>query len=205
MFHVKHRKEVYTMNYQETLDYLSNFSKEKKIEYINKEIRKANKQMERIEKSDIYSQGYERALSDIGKGNRFKTLRKNASDFNIEKTLADITSFTNSDSYYIKDIKQNMKTIRENLVNKSDVFKFKNQNDFNKFYKILHSNEFSRAQKLGILDSSTEMDEIKESLLKGASIEQIQNALQEFAISELTVDEFQNLVEKNKGNLSKNV
>ena len=31
------------------------------------------------------------------------------------------------------------------------------------------------------------------------------NALQEFATSELTVDEFQNLVEKNKGNLSKNV
>ena len=56
------------MNYQETLDYLSNFSKEKKIEYINKEIRKANKQIERIEKADIYSQGYERALADIGKG-----------------------------------------------------------------------------------------------------------------------------------------
>ena len=77
--------------------------------------------------------------------------------------------------------------------------------DFNKFYKILHSNEFSRAQKLGILDSATEMDEIKESLLKGASIEQIQNALQEFATSELTVDEFQNLVEKHKGELSKDV
>ena len=193
------------MNYQETLDYLSNFSKEKKIEYINKEIRKANKQMERIEKADIYSQGYERALADIGKGNRFKTLRKNASNFNIEKALADVTSFTNSDSYYIKDIRANMKTIRENLADKSDVFQFKNQKDFNKFYKILHSNEFSRAQKLGILDSGTEMDEVKESLLKGASVEQIQNALQEFATSELTVDEFQNLVEKNKGTLSKNV
>ena len=204
MFHVKHRKEV-CMNYQETLDYLSNFSKAKKIEYINKQIKKANKQMERIEKADIYSQGYERALADIGKGNRFKTLRKNASNFNIEKALADVTSFTNSDSYYIKDIRQNMKTIRENLADKSDVFQFKNQKDVNKFYKILHSNEFSRAQKLGILDSSTEMDEIKESLLKGASIEQIQNALQEFATSELTVDEFQNLVEKNKGTLSKNV
>ena len=204
MFHVKHRKEV-SMNYQETLDYLSNFSKAKKIEYINKQIRKANKQMERIEKADIYSQGYERALADIGKGNRFKTLRKNASDFNIEKALADVTSFTNSDSYYIKDIKENMKTIRENLQEKSEIFDFKSQKDFNKFYKILHSNEFSRAQKLGILDSATEMDEIKESLLKGASIEQIQNALQEFATSELTVDEFQNLVEKNKGNLSKNV
>ena len=193
------------MNYQETLDYLSNFSKAKKIEYINKQIRKANRQMERIEKANIYSQGYERALADIGQGNRFKPLRKNATDFNIEKALADVTSFTNSDSYYIKDIRQNMKRIRENLANKSDVFEFKNQIDFNKFYKILHSNEFSRAQKLGILDSSIEMDEIKESLLKGASIEQIQNALQEFATSELTVDEFQNLVEKNKGSLSKNV
>ena len=49
------------------------------------------------------------------------------------------------------------------------------------------------------------MDEIKESLLKGASIEQIQNALQELTTSELKVDEFQNLVEKNKGTLSKNV
>ena len=193
------------MNYQETLDYLSNFSKAKKIEYINKQIRKANRQMERIEKADVYSQGYERALADIGKGNRFKKLRKNASNFNIEKALADVTSFTNSDSYYIKDIRANMKVIRENLADKSDVFEFKNQKDFNKFYKILHSNEFSRAQKLGILDSGTEMDEIKESLLKGASIEQIQNALQEFATSELTVDEFQNLVEKNKGTLSKNV
>ena len=193
------------MNYQETLDYLSNFSKAKKIEYINKQIRKANKQMERIEKADIYSQGYERALADIGKGNRFKTLRKNASNFNIEKTLADVTSFTNSDSYYIKDIRQNMKTIRKNLANKSDVFEFKNQKDFNKFYKILHSNEFSRAQKLGILDSGAEMDEIKESLLKGASVDQLKNALQEFATKELTVDEFQNLVEKHKGELSKDV
>ena len=193
------------MNYQETLDYLSNFSKAKKIEYINKEIRKANKQMERIEKADIYSQGYERALADIGKGNRFKTLRKNASNFNIEKALDDVTSFTNSDSYYIKDIRENMKTIRENFSNKSDVFEFKNQKDFNKFYKILHSNEFSRAQKLGILDSSTEMDELKESLLKGVSVDQLKNALQEFATSELTVDEVQNLVEKNKGTLSKNV
>ena len=161
--------------------------------------------MERIEQDDICSQGYERALADIGKGNRFKTLRKNASNFNIEKALADVTSFTNSDSYYIKDIRQNMKTIRENLADKSDVFQFKNQKDFNKFYKILHSNEFSRAQKLGILDSSTEMDEIKESLLKGASVQQLKDALQEFATKELTVDEFQNLVEKNKGTLSKNV
>ena len=192
------------MNYQETLDYLSNFSKEKKIEYINKEIRKANKQMERIEKADIYSQGYERALADIGKGNRFKTLRKNASNFNIEKALADVTSFTNSDSYYIKDIKQNMKEIRKALSD-NDIFVFRKQEDFNHFYKVLHSNEFSRAQKRGILDSGTEMDEIKESLLKGASVDQLKNALQEFATKELTVDEFQNLVEKHKGELSKDV
>ena len=192
------------MNYQETLDYLSNFSKAKKIEYINKEIRKANRQMERIEKADIYSQGYERALADIGKGNRFKTLRKNASDFNIEKSLADVTSFTNSDSYYIKDIKQNMKEIRKALSD-NDIFVFRKQEDFNHFYKVLHSNEFSRAQKRGILDSGTEMDEIKESLLKGASVQQLKDALQEFATKELTVDEFQNLVEKNKGDVSKDV
>ena len=204
MFHVKHRKEV-CMNYQETLDYLSNFSKAKKIEYINKQIRKANKQMERIEKADIYSQGYERALADIGKGNRFKTLRKNASNFNIEKALADVTSFTNSDSYYIKDIKQNMKEIRKALSEDSDIFVFRKQEDFNHFYKVLHSKEFSRAQKRGVLDSGTEMDEIKESLLKGASVDQLKNALQEFATKELTVDEFQNLVEKNKGELSKDV
>ena len=192
------------MNYQETLDYLSNFSKAKKIEYINKQIKKANRQMERIEKADIYSQGYERALADIGKGNRFKTLRKNASDFNIEKALADVTSFTNSDSYYIKDIKQNMKEIRKALSD-NDIFVFRKQEDFNHFYKVLHSNEFSRAQKRGLLDSGTEMDEIKESLLKGASVQQLKDALQEFATKELTVDEFQNLVEKHKGELSKDV
>lgn len=193
------------MNYQETLDYLSNFSKAKKIEYINKQIRKANKQLERIEKADIYSQGYERALADIGKGNRFKTLRKNASDFNIEKALADVTSFTNSDSYYIKDIKENMKKIRQELSDDYDIFQFRKQEDFNRFYKLLHTKEFGRAQKVGILDSGTEMDEIKESLLKGASVQQITDALQEFATSELTVDEFQNLVNKNKGGLSKGV
>lgn len=193
------------MNYQETLEYLSNFSKAKKIEYINKQIRKANRQMERIEKADIYSQGYERALADIGKGNRFKTLRKNSSDFNIEKTLADVTSFTNSDSYYIKDIKENMKNIRKELSEDYKIFQFRKQEDFNRFYKLLHIKEFGRAQKVGILDSGTEMDEIKESLLKGASVQQITDALQEFATSELTVDEFQNLVDKNKGGLSKSV
>ena len=51
MFHVKHRKEV-CMNYQETLEYLSNFSKAKKIEYINKQITNATK------RDKIYKNGY---------------------------------------------------------------------------------------------------------------------------------------------------
>lgn len=193
------------MNYQETIDYLSNFSKAKKIEYINKQIKQVNRQMLRIEHAGIYSQGYERALSDIGGGRkRFRTLRKNASDYNINRTLANIVSFKNSDSYYIKDIKQNMKDIRKNLID-YDIFSFKSQKNFNNFYKILHSNEFGRAQRLGILDSGTEMNEVKEALLNGASVEEITNALHTFARSELTVDEFQSLVEKNRKRMIKNV
>ena len=42
------------------------------------------------------------------------------------------------------------------------------------------------------------MDEIKESLLKGASVDEILGALQDFAISELTIDEFQRLVDEER-------
>lgn len=193
------------MNYQETIDYLSNFSKAKKIEYINKQIKQVNAQMLKIEQADIYSQGYERALSDIGGGRkRFRNLRKNASDYNINRTLSNIVSFKNSDSYYIKDIRKNMKDIRKNLA-EYDIFTFKSQKDFNNFYKILHSNEFGRAQRLGILDSGTEMDEVKEALLNGASVEEITSALHTFARSEISVDEFQNLVDKNKKRMIKSV
>ena len=192
------------MNYQETINYLSNFSKQEKIDYINRQIASVNKQLYRIEKADIYSQGYERALGDIGGGRkRFRKIKKNASEFTINRTLSNIVGFKNSDSYYIKNIRKNMKEIRENL--SQDIFNFKNQAQFNQFYKILHSKEFSRAQKLGVLDSSTEMDEIKESLLNGASPSEILKALNEFARNELSVDEFQSLVEKNRKRMVKNV
>ena len=42
------------------------------------------------------------------------------------------------------------------------------------------------------------MDEIKESLLKGASVDEILRALQDFATSELTIDEFQGLVDEQR-------
>ena len=183
------------MNYQDTIDFLSNFSKKKQIEWLNKQIKKANRQLERIENSGLYSQGYDRAMSDIGNGTRFRRVRKNASQFNIERQLVDVLNFMNSDSYYLKDIRANMKSIRAELSEKGEIFNFKNQQEFNNFYKILHSNEFGRAQKEGILDSSIEMDEIKESLLKGATVDEILGALQDFATSELTVDEFQRLVD----------
>ena len=82
--------EVYIMNYQDTIDYLSNFSKKKQIEWLNKQISKANRQLERIENSGLYSQGYDRAMSDIGNGNRFRRVRKNASQFNIERQLEEL-------------------------------------------------------------------------------------------------------------------
>ena len=186
------------MNYQDTLYYLSNFSKKKQIEWLNKQIAKANRQLERIENSGLYSQGYDRAMSDIGNGTRFRRVRKNASQFNIERQLVDVLNFINSDSYYLKDIRANMKSIREELSEKGEIFKFKTQQEFNNFYKILHSNEFGRAQKEGILDSSIEMDEIKESLLNGATVDDILGALQDFATSELTIDEFQRLVDEQR-------
>ena len=42
------------------------------------------------------------------------------------------------------------------------------------------------------------MDEIKESLLKGATVDEILGALQDFATSELTIDEFQRLVDEQR-------
>ena len=187
--------EVYNMNYQDTIDYLSNFSKKKQIEWLNKQIEKANRQLERIENSGLYSQGYDRAMSDIGNRNRFRRVRKNASQFNIERQLVDVLNFMNSDSYYLKDIRANMKSIREELTEKGEKYNLEKQQEYKNFDKILHSNEFGRAQKEGILDSSIEMDEIKESLLKGATVDKIIVALQDFATSELTVDEFQRLVD----------
>ena len=127
-----------------------------------------------------------------------RRVRKNASQFNIERQLVDVFNFMNSDSYYLKDIRANMKSIREELSEKGEIFNFKTQQEFNNFYKILHSNEFGRAQKGGILDSSIEMDEIKESLLKGATVDEILGALQDFATSELTIDEFQRLVDEQR-------
>ena len=192
----RHGRVKWWLSY--TLAYLINFSKKKQVEWLNKQTEKANRQLERIENSGLYSQGYDRAMSDIGNGNRFRRVRKNASQFNIERQLVDVLNFMNSDSYYLKDIRANMKSIREELSEKGEIFNFKSQQEFNNFYKILHSNEFGRAQKEGILDSSIEMDEIKESLLKGATVDEILGALQDFATSELTVDEFQRLVDEQR-------
>lgn len=188
-------------NIQEVLDFISNLPKKKQIEYLNKQVAQVNRQMSRIEKSGLYSASYERAQVYLGqRKKRFQKIdpEKRVTNKRLYNTLKEVINFKKSPSYYLKDIRQMQKETRQRFEEMGHTFK--NANDFNNFYKVIHSKEYSRNKdNRGRFDSGLAFDEIEEAMLSGATAEDIKKALDEMSRKELTLDEFQSLVNQKRG------
>ena len=171
----------------EEIDYIRQFDVESARDYVNKQIKNANRQLFRLEKEGLYSQAYERAIADIGReSNRWKTISKGTSLDGILNTYAEILDFRKSPSSSLSVARRYTEHLADKLEELGiDV----NSENMKMLTQIWSSKEYGRATIDGRLDSNIAMDEIAEAISYGASLDEIKNALQSYATHEITADE----------------
>lgn len=171
----------------EEIDYIRQFDAESAREYVNKQIKNANRQLLRLEQEGLYSQAYERAIADIGRdSNRWRTIPKGTSLEGILNTYAEILDFRKSPSASLSVARKYTEHIADKLEElELDV----NAENMKMLTQIWNSKEYGRATIDGRLDSDIAMNEIAEAINYGASLDEIKNALQSYSTHEITADE----------------
>lgn len=188
-----------TYNAQEEFQIFNDFEKDDIAEYLNKKIRQANRQLTRLENADVYSSAYQRAQADIGKSaDRFMFVDSETNIEQMKSTYARVLDFLRSPSATVTGAREQEKIAR-NFFKEEHNLKFRNKEQFDEFYKALHSAEYGRAQLTGRLDSGTLNDEIHEAIQNGVCAQDIISTMQRYATNELTIDEFQELVNEERG------
>ena len=171
----------------EEIDYIRQFDAESAREYVNKQIKNANRQLLRLEQEGLYSQAYERAIADIGiDSNRWRTIPKGTSLEGVLNTYAEILDFRKSPSSSLSVARKYTEHIADKLEElELDV----NAENMKMLTQIWNSKEYGRATIDGRLDSDIAMNEIAEAINYGASLDDIKNALQSYSTHEITADE----------------
>ena len=171
----------------EEIDYIRQFDAESAREYVNKQIKNANRQLLRLEQEGLYSQAYERAIADIGiDSNRWRTIPKGTSLEGALNTYAEILDFRKSPSSSLSVARKYTEHIADKLEElELDV----NAENMKMLTQIWNSKEYGRATIDGRLDSDIAMNEIAEAINYGASLDDIKNALQSYSTHEITADE----------------